>query len=157
MVSRPEAYGWDGLPIPPRLTPSPPPEIEQDVGDTSRVPTPPIRLSIYPHPHADTWHVNVVPSDYETWSSQFQDIRAHLHDLFDKSIPPVHYLSIEHIGSTAVPGLAAKPNIDVLATFPSEDAVRAAIAALNWEIPSAPPFAKYTQIPRGGGIPGRES
>jgi len=67
------------------------------------------------------------------------------------------YLTIEHIGSTSIPNLCAKPNIDVLVTFSSYDTLAAAVEALNWEIPTTPPFTKYTQIPRGGGISGRES
>jgi GrpB-like predicted nucleotidyltransferase (UPF0157 family) len=37
---------------------------------------------------------------------------------------------IEHIGSTAVPGLAAKPIVDILAAVESLDASRPSIAAL---------------------------
>jgi GrpB-like predicted nucleotidyltransferase (UPF0157 family) len=40
-------------------------------------------------------------------------------------------LAIEHTGSTAVPGLAAKPIIDILAGLRTEDARPAAIAALE--------------------------
>jgi GrpB-like predicted nucleotidyltransferase (UPF0157 family) len=38
--------------------------------------------------------------------------------------------SIEHIGVTAVPGLAAKPVVDIMAAVESLDASRPAIAAL---------------------------
>ena len=38
---------------------------------------------------------------------------------------------IEHIGSTAVPGLAAKPVIDIMAAVPTLDASRPAIAAAS--------------------------
>ena len=38
---------------------------------------------------------------------------------------------IEHIGSTAVPGLAAKPVVDIMAGVESLDASRPAIAALE--------------------------
>lgn len=113
-------------------------------------------MSIFPHPRQSTWHVNVLPYN-PTWSSQFEAICYHLHTLFTTSSPPAPYLSIEHIGSTSIPGISAKPNIDILVTFSSKDNLNAAIEALNWEIPTAPPFTKYTQIPRGGGIPGRES
>ena len=56
-------------------------------------------------------------------------------------------LVFEHTGSTAVPGLAAKPIIDVLAGLPNEEGRSAAIAALQ--------AAGYTH--RGEqGIPGRD-
>lgn len=113
-------------------------------------------MSIFPHPLKSTWHVNVVPHNPD-WPSQFEFIRKHLDTLFLSSMPPAPYLTIEHVGSTAIPGIAAKPNIDVLVTFSSIADLATAVEALNWEIPTTPPFAKYTQIPRGGGIPGRES
>ncbi|KAK5087379.1 hypothetical protein LTR70_000295 [Exophiala xenobiotica] len=141
-------------PLPPRLTPSPQPSLEEP--DPNRPPTPPLRKSIFPHPHKPTWHVNVTPYS-PAWPAQFNAIHTHLHKLFTSSSPPAPYLTIEHIGSTSIPGLAAKPNIDVLVTFASKAHLASAVEALNWEIPSDPPFAKYTQIPRGGGIPGRES
>jgi len=141
-------------PLPPRLTPSPQPSPEQP--DPNRPPTPPLRKSIFPHPNKPTWHVNVIPYSPD-WPTQFDTIHSHLHNLFTTSSPPAPYLTIEHIGSTSIRGLAAKPNIDVLVTFASKADLAAAVEALNWEIPRTPPFAKYTQIPRGGGIPGRES
>ena len=56
-------------------------------------------------------------------------------------------LALEHTGSTAVPGLAAKPIIDILAGLESENARAAAIAALQ--------RAGYSH--RGEqGIPGRD-
>ena len=45
-----------------------------------------------------------------TWLSLFEEERYRLLDLF-----PDQFLSVEHIGSTAVPGLSAKPIIDILA------------------------------------------
>jgi GrpB-like predicted nucleotidyltransferase (UPF0157 family) len=44
------------------------------------------------------------------WPAQFVEERDRLLDLF-----PGRFAAIEHIGSTAVPGLAAKPIIDILA------------------------------------------
>ncbi|MFH7340762.1 GrpB family protein [Streptomyces sp. KHY 26] len=60
----------------------------------------------------------IVVSDYDPrWSEQFEDLRQRL-------APHVADLavSIEHVGSTAVPGRAAKPIID-LDIVVSEDAV----------------------------------
>lgn len=52
--------------------------------------------------------VIIVPYD-PRWPQQFEEEKSHL--LTDIS---AYVLSIEHIGSTAVPGLAAKPVIDIL-------------------------------------------
>jgi GrpB-like predicted nucleotidyltransferase (UPF0157 family) len=40
-------------------------------------------------------------------------------------------LSIEHMGSTSVPGLAAKPIIDIVAVVPEVDAVLADLRPLE--------------------------
>jgi GrpB-like predicted nucleotidyltransferase (UPF0157 family) len=53
---------------------------------------------------------------------------------FGAAIPGL--LSVEHIGSTSVPGLAAKPIVDILAVVPSMEPVhadRAALAALGYD------------------------
>lgn len=144
--------------VPPRLTPSPPLEIDPTgLPPSNDPPIPPLRKSIYPHPTNPTWHVNVVPYSL-SWATDFTTIQSHLHTLFTTSNPPVFYQTIEHIGSTAVPNLPAKPNIDVLVTFASEAHLAQAIEALDWEIPTSPPFTRYTRvIPPGGGIAGRES
>ena len=50
--------------------------------------------------------------DYDqSWPEQFERIASRLHQAFGPAA-----LSIDHIGSTAVPGLAAKPIIDVQVT-----------------------------------------
>ena len=47
--------------------------------------------------------------DYDpAWPDQFTGIAARIRELLGSVV-----LSLEHIGSTAVPGLAAKPRIDV--------------------------------------------
>ncbi|EDU40778.1 arabinogalactan endo-1,4-beta-galactosidase [Pyrenophora tritici-repentis Pt-1C-BFP] len=52
----------------------------------------------------------VVVEQYNTeWPQQFERIKADL----EGYLQGVDYLSIEHVGSTSVPGLAAKPFIDV--------------------------------------------
>lgn len=49
-------------------------------------------------------------SDYDpTWPAQFEQERMRLHTALGSIVT-----TIEHVGSTAVPGLAAKPIIDVL-------------------------------------------
>ena len=50
--------------------------------------------------------------DYDpVWSAMFEQERTRLHAALDPFV-----LNIEHIGSTAVPGLAAKPIIDLQAS-----------------------------------------
>lgn len=146
------------LPIPPRLTPSPPLCAECTPSPPPlSPPVPPLRKSIYPHPTNPTWHVTVTPYS-PSWPHQFTTIKSHLHTLFTTSSPPTPYQTIEHIGSTAIPNLTAKPNIDVLVTFASQAHLAQATEALDWEIPTSPPFARYTRVfPPGGGILGRES
>jgi len=52
----------------------------------------------------------IVVADYDpAWSAKFEQERAALAPLLGALV-----LSIEHFGSTAVPGLAAKPIIDLL-------------------------------------------
>lgn len=53
-------------------------------------------------------HINIVPYD-AAWASQFQNIKASL----ESTLVDIPVLSIEHIGSTSVPDLAAKPIIDI--------------------------------------------
>lgn len=69
---------------------------------------------------------------------------------------------VEHIGSTAVPGLAAKPIIDLqvrVATLPSEAALEAALGPLGFSIergarPDSP--GVYRDVPRPGADPAPE-
>ncbi|GAA1540704.1 GrpB family protein [Kribbella lupini] len=61
----------------------------------------------------------------ERWPQWFDELRAGLDGLLT-DVPHV----IEHVGSTAVPGLAAKPIIDLDVVVPSVDQVKPAVAAL---------------------------
>ena len=55
-----------------------------------------------------TKHYKFVPYD-KTWPEKFKELKAMLLNIFrDKA------LAIEHIGSTSVPGMDAKPLIDIL-------------------------------------------
>ena len=54
-----------------------------------------------------TKHVVVLPYD-EAWKKDFEDIKAELMQVLEGLV-----LSVEHVGSTSVPGLAAKPVIDI--------------------------------------------
>ena len=68
----------------------------------------------------------VVPYD-RSWPGRFEEERARLAEI----IAPWLAGPIEHVGSTAVPGLAAKPVIDVMAAVESLEASRPAIEALT--------------------------
>ncbi len=72
-------------------------------------------------------HGSSVVVDYDQeWPSAFEALRRHLW-------PSVASLAvcIEHVGSTAIPGLAAKPIIDVDVVVRDEAAVTRAVAALG--------------------------
>ena len=69
--------------------------------------------------------IDVVPYD-PAWPSQYLRVKALLAD----ALSEVPLRSIEHVGSTAVPGLAAKPILDIDVVV-DRSAVPAAIAALE--------------------------
>ena len=60
------------------------------------------------------------------WATQFQQLKTELEDV----LAGVEYIGIEHVGSTSVPGLAAKPTID-LSIISERQHVNAAIKALT--------------------------
>jgi len=68
--------------------------------------------------------IEIVPYD-PAWPRLFEEERQALVD----AIGPWLTGPIEHIGSTAIPGLAAKPVIDIMAGVASLDASRPALAA----------------------------
>ena len=67
----------------------------------------------------------IVVADYDpNWPSVFEWLRA----MHERALRAVQVVAIEHVGSTAVPGLAAKPIIDVdivVAGGEVPDAIRA--------------------------------
>ena len=74
--------------------------------------------------------IEVVPYDPD-WPESFAEIR----DDLARALRGVRVRAIEHVGSTAVPGLAAKPQIDVdvvVRRADLEDAI-AALAAVGYE------------------------
>jgi GrpB-like predicted nucleotidyltransferase (UPF0157 family) len=73
--------------------------------------------------------LEIVPYD-PTWPTQFDHERA----LLAKALPSA--VSIEHIGSTSVPGLSAKPTLDILVVVPTaEEALEQAerLAAIGYD------------------------
>ena len=69
--------------------------------------------------------IAVVPYD-PSWPAAFEDLR----DAIRHSLGKIAF-EVEHIGSTAVPGLCAKPRIDVDAVLPSGDDIAKAIDLLK--------------------------
>jgi GrpB-like predicted nucleotidyltransferase (UPF0157 family) len=70
--------------------------------------------------------VFVVPYD-ERWPARFAAERA----LLEPMLAPWLVANLEHMGSTAIPGLVAKPIIDIMAPVESLEASRPALAALT--------------------------
>lgn len=69
-----------------------------------------------------TKHVVVLPYD-EKWKQDFIDIRSELEEALGEAA-----ISIEHVGSTSVEGLAAKPIIDIDVVVKNVDIKRAIFA-----------------------------
>lgn len=67
--------------------------------------------------------------DYDPgWPDRFQEMKEHLLTLLGTDVAQ----RVEHYGSTSIPGMAAKPVIDILVQIPSwETGRRCAIPALN--------------------------
>jgi len=74
--------------------------------------------------------IDVVPYDPD-WPARFRRLRA----IYLRSLQDVPVAAIEHVGSTAVPGLAAKPviDIDVVVTREHVTAASSALVALAFE------------------------
>ncbi|MDP1738770.1 MAG: GrpB family protein [Caulobacter sp.] len=64
--------------------------------------------------------IEIVPSD-PSWPARFEEEAARLLAI----LPADLLIDLEHIGSTAVPGLPAKPIIDILATVTDLEAAKA--------------------------------
>jgi GrpB-like predicted nucleotidyltransferase (UPF0157 family) len=77
-----------------------------------------------------TGNLIVVPYDSE-WPARFECIRT----VLAAALKHVEVLAIEHVGSTSVPGLAAKPviDIDIVVDASSVGAASTALEALGYE------------------------
>ncbi|OBT70016.1 hypothetical protein VE03_00567 [Pseudogymnoascus sp. 23342-1-I1] len=69
--------------------------------------------------------VTILPYD-ESWVTEFKKIQVAL----SAALTTVSVISIEHVGSTSVPGMAAKPIVDIDVVVIEED-ITAAVAALQ--------------------------
>lgn len=86
--------------------------------------------------------------DYDpAWPALFEEIRARLAEALGDVA-----LRIDHVGSTAVPGLSAKPVIDIQVSVPdveAEDAYCEAIEELGFELRWTEPGHRYFRPPPG--------
>ncbi|RDW82265.1 hypothetical protein BP6252_03377 [Coleophoma cylindrospora] len=73
--------------------------------------------------------VHIVPHN-PTWSTKFQSAKASLESILSEAA----YMSIEHVGSTSIPGLEAKPvlDIDIIVTPEMLPAVRQALVQAGY-------------------------
>jgi GrpB-like predicted nucleotidyltransferase (UPF0157 family)/8-oxo-dGTP pyrophosphatase MutT (NUDIX family) len=69
--------------------------------------------------------VAVVPYD-DSWPTRFEHLRREIHRALGD-------VGVEHVGSTSVPGLSAKPTIDLLVCVPDPRAVVAALEDTGFE------------------------
>jgi GrpB-like predicted nucleotidyltransferase (UPF0157 family) len=88
----------------------------------------------------------------EAWPSLFEEERTHIEGAVGPWVE-----EIEHIGSTAVPGLAAKPVIDIMVGVRSLEDTPALVARLETigyeyvpELEQQMPFRRYFRKPPGG-------
>ena len=72
-----------------------------------------------------TKHIVVQPYSRE-WEQNFLDIRNEIQDAIGELA-----LRIEHVGSTAVPGLSAKPIIDIDVVIKDDSALDAVVSKLR--------------------------
>lgn len=63
----------------------------------------------------------------EEWKNQYEEMKEEL----SRMIPREMLLSIEHIGSTSVPGIYAKNIVDILLTVPDEGSMEKVSAILS--------------------------
>lgn len=90
----------------------------------------------------------VVPYDPE-WPQRFEAERA----LLERALAPWLEGGIHHIGSTAIPGIAAKPQIDMMAGVRDFEEARAAfepLFELGYEETPHRPRTHHFSKPRGG-------
>ncbi|KAF2095912.1 putative UPF0157 protein YqkA [Rhizodiscina lignyota] len=73
--------------------------------------------------------VTIEPHNPE-WALEFLRVRA----TFEQILENIPTTSIEHVGSTSIPGLKAKPvlDIDIIIPWPSLDETRAALVAAGY-------------------------
>lgn len=90
----------------------------------------------------------VILTDYDkAWPRRFEQIKLQLRNVLGSEA-----LSIDHVGSTAVPGLPAKSVIDVQVSVPNlddESAYRPAIESLGWPLRMRSQERRFFRPPKG--------
>ena len=89
----------------------------------------------------------VLESWNPVWKDEFEELKSRL----AAALGPVA-VRIDHIGSTAVPGLEAKPTIDIQVSVPdvdAEDGFRPAIESLGFPMRSREAGHRYFRTPKG--------
>ena len=79
------------------------------------------------------------------WSARFAGVRDRLMRALGDAV-----VRVDHVGSTSIPGIVAKPIIDVQVSVPDiedEDAYRPAIESLGWPMRSREPGHRYFRDP----------
>lgn len=94
--------------------------------------------------------VHVYAAD-RSWPAYFALFRHQISRYFREAHVP--FISITHIGSTSIPNLAAKDNIDIVILVANAELAQAAAGALVWE----PAPAEHYKNIGDGGIRGRIS
>jgi GrpB-like predicted nucleotidyltransferase (UPF0157 family) len=93
--------------------------------------------------------IAVIPYDFE-WQRRFEDERV----LLERVLAPWLEDGIHHVGSTAIPGIAAKPLIDMIAGVRDLEDARAAFEPLRAEgyvyAPHRPGIAHHFYKPSAG-------
>lgn len=87
-----------------------------------------------------------VVEDDPLWPERFEEMRARLAAALGSTA-----IRIEHVGSTAVPGLAAKPVVDIQVSVPDvedEPAYREAIESCGFALRYCEPGHRYFRPPR---------
>ena len=97
--------------------------------------------------------MKIIVEEYNPiWAEQFQQVKAQLEKILDG----VSFISIEHVGSTSVPGLAAKPilDIDVIVTAANLDSTKKALTENGnyvyrgeMDVPDRHVFRKHGELP----------
>lgn len=108
-----------------------------------------------PWPAWATERVELVEPD-PTWPARGLAVAAEL----DEVLSPWLVVAVEHVGSTAVPGLPAKPVLDLMAAVPDPDALvrdgLARLGAAGWVLVppelDARPWRRFFVQPDGRGV-----
>lgn len=90
-----------------------------------------VTANAYVSPHQRAPADEVQLADHEpSWAQQFEEMAGWIRDQFGSDLA----LRVEHYGSTAIPGMPAKPVIDILVEIPSFPAAKKrALPCLNAE------------------------